>query len=223
MSLMFANGDDRRDKELKEFLNSLSEDELDKLCIYYADITHAAGHANPVTISMLNRPKINEGLIRTYPIEKTISYISSYFHLHPRQIIKKISAKNGISQIHVFVPSIKDNVQVMIDAMRSCGYYLGTPRLENIEPNTWVTLQFEPKIQEDNSEQIRNEENKLYHLTPYCNFGKIKHIGFSPRSKNELFNYPRGVYLLRGSLEDTEIKSIGKNLCAKNGIMVNML
>lgn len=213
--------EDNRDKELKEFLNSLSEDELDKLCICYADITHAAGYANPVTISMLNRYNINEGLIRTYPIEKTISYISSYFHLHPDQIIKKVSAENGVYQIHVLIPSIKDNVQVMIDAMKSCGYYLGIPRLENIKPNKWVTLQFEPKIQEDNSEQIRNEEKTLLHLTPIYNLRKIQSIGFSPRCKNELFDYPSRSYFLRGSVGRDEAINIGQQLCDINSSVGN--
>lgn len=210
-----------RDEELNEFLKSLSEDELDKLCICYADITHAAGYANPLTISMLNRSKIDEGLIRTYPINKTISYISSYFNLHPHQIVKKVSAQNGISHILVFIPSIKDNVQVMIEAMRSCGYYLGSPKLENIKPNIWVKLQFEPKIQEDNSEQIRNEERTLMHLTPIYNLRRIQSIGFSPRCKNELFNYPSRLYFLRGSLDRNEIMSIGKQLCDANSSVGN--
>lgn len=213
---MFANGDDRRDEELKKFLDSLSEEESEKLCMDYSKILHCAGFGNPLTILMLNRSIINEGLIRTYPIEKTISYISAYFDLHPKQVMVETSADDNIARIIVYIPSIKDNVQVMIDAMRYCGHHLRSPKVETIKPNTWVWLQFEPLIQKDESRTIRNEENKLYHLTPYCNVGKIKHIGFSPRSKNELFNYPRCVYLLRGSLEDTEIKSIGKNLCAKN-------
>ena len=218
---VFNSEDDDREEKLKEFLNSLSEDELNKLCIRYAEITHAAGYANPLTISMLNKSKIDEGLTRTYPINKTISHISSYFNLHPRQIVKKVSAENEISHILVFIPSIKDNVQVMIEAMKSCGYYLGSPKLENIKPNTWVWLQFEPKTQEDNSEQIRNEEKTLMHLTPINNLRKIQSIGFSPRCKNELFNYPNRLYFLRGSQDKNEIMNIGQQLCDANSSVDN--
>lgn len=200
-----------QDKDIEQFLTSLSDDEKKKLWIDYSNIDKAATYANPLTIAMLYKNTLKEGLVRTYPIEETISYIKSYFGLSDKQI-HEIKAENGISHIKVIIPNIGNNLELMKQAMNLCGYYLGAPKEKYLRPNTWVNLQFEPKFQKDESEQIRNEESVLYHITPKYNMEKIKNIGFSPKTKNELFNYPDRVYFLRGSINNNRIINIAKQL-----------
>lgn len=213
--------DENNKKGLIEFLNSLSKEELQELCINYDSIMEAVTYDNPLTFVLFNRHKVYEGLIRTYPIDKVISYISDYFKLHPRQIIKKKPSYNGCERILIYIPTIDDNVDIMIQAMESCGYFLAHPKYDKIEPNKWETLQFEAKIQPDDSKQIREEEKTLLHLTPLKNLRKIQHIGLSPRSNNEMLNFPERIYFLRGSTDRNEIIKIGQKLCDNNNSQCN--
>lgn len=210
-----------QDKEIEQFLASLSGEEKKKLWVDYSQIDKAATYANPLTIAMLYRDTLKEGLVRTYPIEKTISYIKSYFGLDDKQI-HAIKAENGINHIRVIIPTIGNNLEIMKKAMDLCGYYLGAPKEEHVKPNAWVYLQFEPKFQKNESEHIRKEEVALYHLTPKYNMKKIQNIGFSPKTKNELFNYPDRVYFLRGSISDTEIINIATQLYDANSSKGNI-
>ena len=194
-------------------IRRIVKEDLDKIWIDYSTIRHAANYSNPLTIHMISN--IHEGLIHTYPLDKTISYVKSYFRLADWQIMQ-VPAANGANHINVIIPNISNNLELMKEAMNLCGYYLGHPKEDTLRPNVLVALQFEAKVEADKSEQIRNEETTLYHLTPYNNRKKIEAIGFSPRCKNELFNYPRRVYFLRGSLGMGDIVNIGKQLNGAN-------
>ena len=209
---------DGGDKEIKDILSKLSKEDLDKIWIDYSTIRHAANYSNPLTIHMISN--IHEGLIHTYPLDKTISYIKSYFGLADWQIMQVLAA-NGVNHINVIIPNISNNLELMKEAMNLCGYYWGSPKEDTFRPNVLVALQFEVKVEEDKSEQIRNEETALYHLTPCYNRKKIEAIGFSPRCKNELFNYPSRVYFLRGSLDMNEIINIGTQLSNANNSIGN--
>ncbi len=200
-----------KDKKVKKFLNSITDDDIKKIWIDYNNIRKIASHTNPLTTDMCL--SMNEGLISTYPIDKTIEYISSYFDFIPQQIeIKKAKSENDIDYIIVYIPVINDNLGIIKKSMSLCGYFLGFPKEHEIKQGQFNWLQFEPIVQKNESDKIRKEENKLYHITPHYNLGKIKNIGFSPHSKNELFNYPNRVYFLRGSLNNENIQYIAKQL-----------
>ncbi|QFQ12604.1 hypothetical protein C7Y71_006015 [Pseudoprevotella muciniphila] len=203
---------------MKEFLSQLSKEELMKYWIDYGTIQKAASYTNPLTMALGST--INEGLIQIYPIDKTIEYVRSYFGLHNNQI-KEINADNGIKHILVVIPSIGNNIELIKKAMDYCGYYLGFPKEDNIPINQLVTLQFEPKFQNNVSNNIRKEETTLLHLTPYYNLKKIQNIGFSPRLRNELFNYPSRIYFLRGSMNRQEMIDIGIQLNNANNSLGN--
>lgn len=203
------------DKDVKKFLDSISDEEIKKIWIDYRKIIKCASHDNPLTTDM--ELLLSEALINTYPVDKTVEYISSYFDFIPEQIeVYKSEAENNIFHIIVYIPVINDNLKLLEKAMSLCGYYLGWPKREKIIEGQFNKLQFEPMIQKDESKIIRKEEDKLLHLTPYYNVGKIKHIGFSPRSKNYVFEYPGRVYFMRGSTDEELIKSFGERLCTKN-------
>lgn len=162
--------------EKNGFINSLIKPSY--IVEDFRGIQHVPSLDNPLTIYM-NQININEGLILTYPINKTIEYISHYFKLAPSQI-NKVKGQYHIEKIAVTFFNVYDNVKIMSKAMDICGYYLGSPKESNIKKNDWVTLFFEPKIQNDDSIDIRSKENKLIHITPFYNLNKIKQIGFFP-------------------------------------------
>lgn len=183
----------------------------------YSAIVKPASYSNPLTIAMMNRRVLDEGLVKTYPIKKTVEYIKSYFNLRNLQI-KTVPGENGVEQILVLAPSAGDNIKIMEKAMNYFGYYLATPKPSENQrlSGGFVWLQFEPKFIEDISSQLRKEEKYLYHITPSYNEAKIKKLGFSPRAKNSMFNYPNRVYFIRGSVNSDEIMSIGEQLCQAN-------
>lgn len=114
------------------------------------------------------------------------------------------------------MPIIGDNLEQIKKAFKLCGYYLSSPNERDIIYNNYNLLQFEPEFKKDVSKELRETEHILYHLTPHYNLKKIKHIGFSPRCKNEMFNYPSRIYFIKGSVKYEDIIKIGKELKNNN-------
>lgn len=158
--------------------------------------THHASFDNP--ISCLMKHPLDEALIKTYPMDKTIKYIKNYFNLSDDEIYP-LDAFNGEKQIAIKVPIIGNNLGLVKKAFAFCGYYLGYPKEKDLKPNTIYELQFEKKFENDISKYIRENETTLLHLTPIYNLGKIRHIGISPKSKNASFDYPSRAYFIFGS------------------------
>lgn len=192
-------------------LINLSDEQIKSTWIDYYKIAKGYTMDNPITQIHL----VDEGIVRSYDIDTTIKHIKNYFEL-PDEFIKKLSKNGGDEQIYINIPIVGDNFRLLKKAMNYCGYYLGRPSEKDLEQNTYQWLQFEKLIQTDNTQQIKNEEDILYHITPKYNVGKIKHIGFSPRDKHELYNYPERVYFLRGSTNKNTIKDLIQDLFDNN-------
>ena len=155
-----------------------------------------ASFDNPISRSMIL--PLSEGLIKTYPMEKTIRYIKDYFKLSDDEIYP-INAENGREQIAINVPIVGDNLERVEKAFTLCGYYLGYPKKDALKPNTIYELQFEKKYDDDFLKQLRQHESILYHVSPIYYAEKIKHIGLTPRSRNGVFDYPDRTYFIVGS------------------------
>lgn len=207
--------------EFKKILDEMSDEELENLWVDYRTIVKPISFDNPVNIWVrlyVDFDAIsatNEGLIKTYPIDRTIKYVKECFNLDDRQIYSQVK-RNEVKYIFIEIPNFNDNINVISVAMDACGYYLGWPPENERKKNRWVTLQFEPKFIVDSSIRIRREEKILYHITPYYNLEKIKKFGFSPRNKNTYFYYPGRVYFLRGSTDREIIELLGNELSSKN-------
>ena len=158
---------------------------------------------------------IYEGLIHTYPIEKTYKYIKDKYHLLDKQI-EIITTENNVKQIGIIIPNINDNVNKVISDFNLCGYHLSFPKKENIGNAPWCLLQFEPKFLNNINDELRQNEKYLIHITPTYNVNKIKKIGFSPRSKNDLFEYPNRVYFVKNSINSNDLKDLIINLNKAN-------
>lgn len=188
------------DEELNKFLNTLSNEDLEQIVIDYQSIDKAASFENPLTLHM---PYLINGYCSiNYQIDEVIEYISSYFDMFPSQI-RKQEQQEGNILIKVCIPVLADNIELLNQAFQLFGYRLRTPA-DELKPGHFAWLHFEQK---DDAEEIRNEETTLYFLLPYRKRGGIKHFGHLPY-KNELFNYHRNIYLLKGSTDEEEIKKI---------------
>lgn len=180
---------------------------------YLSSRPHACTYSNPLSLMMLG-----EGLMRTFPIDKVIEYVKDYFWLSDDQVYK-MEAHNGEYNIVVIIPSKEENIKLMNKAMNMCGYYLAAPK--NITGDGWLNLQYESKFPKNITSDILSSETVLYHLTPLCNKDKILHIGFSPRCKNDLFNYPSRNYFIRGSADEKKVMDIGQQLYDNNAKVSN--
>lgn len=180
----------------------------------YSTIRKGTTYENPLTIYMFM--PVYEGLITTFPIDKTIEYIKDYFDLEDSQI-RKSNGANGVERINVTIANRDDNLELMKKAMSYCGYFLGFPKEDKIPQNAkFVELQFEARHQKDISSELRREETTLIHITPKYNLKKIQKIGFSPRCKNEFFDYPGRIYFVRGSVNNQVSKIIAGILSNAN-------
>lgn len=179
--------------------------------VNYSTIRKPAVFSNPLTY-LLHR-ELNEGLIRTYPIDKTISYVKYYFDLKDDKI--GITNIYGIDYIFVEIPNIGENRKIMEKAMNLCGYFLShqTPSLEN---KNEIVMQFEPKYQKDITDELRQEERYLYHITPRYNLKKIKKSGLLPKTRNDFLKYPGRVYFIKASTDYNETLRMGYDLSDKN-------
>ena len=166
---------------------------------------------NPVSIG-LRGAKLEEGLIHTYPIDTTLRYIKEYFGLSDSEIYKG-DGENGYERIFVRMYNDGHNKKIMGKAMSLCGYY---PAHFTDTLDGYVVIQYESKHDENISEELRKTERFLTHITPTYNVEKILKNGFSPKSKNYVFNFPDRVYFSVGSTIPQESLELVKMLAFTN-------
>lgn len=168
---------------------------------------------------------LNETLLHSVSVEKVKEYIKDYFKLNDDNF--HISNVKNVSVLNVYVYLTQINVEMLEKAMNYLGWFLSYPKINYILQmkemykngkidNVYLTLQFEPKHQNNITDIIKKQEKTLIHITPSYYIGKIKKIGFSPRTKNKKFDYPNRVYFLRGSVDDNEILKFAEILNYNN-------
>ena len=197
--------------KLDFFLKSNSRQELFEMEKDY-EISHKCiSFDNPISIIL--QDTLNEGLIHTYPFEKTVEYIKKYFQLNNQQIDIE-QGMNGSKVIVVYVPVINNNVEEINKAFNLCGYFLSYPKEDVLktQKGKWVILQYEPKHSEKITSFVRWSEKILYHITPLNKKNKIKKNGITPKTNNNIFNYPDRIYLMSGKCNKYDIFTFCKTL-----------
>jgi len=145
---------------------------------------------------------IEEGLIRTYDINKTKNIICRRFNLNPDQFqIKEFFSDGKKIMLPIIILSAttdKNTIGEIKHYMQTCGYH--TSR-ENKTSNDgkFVAYYFEPKFSEEVTEEIKENYQFLYHATPTIHLKKILEKGLSPHANNTLFFYPSRVYCMKGN------------------------
>lgn len=156
--------------------------------------------------------EMNEGLVRTYPLNDTVRYVKEFLRLEDWQVISG-KDKSGIDAIVVLMPEFFANRQVVDKSLDACGYYPIAEKGISVGGKDFSAVEYRPKFQDKSDDgKIRSEEKFLYHVTPSRNKEKILRNGFYPVSKNSEFNYPGRVHFVLGSASEEEIYGLARQL-----------
>lgn len=145
---------------------------------------------NPLALKYIyGETPINEGLIKTYPINSTIEYIKRLFGLSENQL--NVISKDSIYKILVMFENASEKKYQMLKAMNLCGFELASERTEN---DKIIYQMYCQKFSENLTNELKEKMSFLMHVTPFYNKQKILQNGFIPKSKNELFTYGEEVF-----------------------------
>lgn len=168
---------------------------------------------------------INEGLIYSQPIDKTIKILKNRFN---ELEIKKyedddISIDNMNDRLKKYIPLI-NNLGYYISSAFIDGQSIDLPKLsrEKIEELRCHNIFIEPKY--DYEVEI---PNILYHASPLRFKDKILKIGLTPKSGSKLSYHPDRIYLTN-SMENCikfgeYLLNVSKNEYYKNGYCVYII
>lgn len=167
------------------------------------DINEIPSFSNPISILL------TEGITKSFPLQVTMRYVKRHFGNAIKEIKQGSNYINGEpnNNILICIKTESNLIDKISRVMALCGYYLAVP-FSRIPMGKSVWLQYEPKFDKSLSDEIRNTEKYLLHLTPEVYISKIKKNGLIPRSKNQYSTYPERVYLLRGSTPPSEINEM---------------
>lgn len=184
--------DELKVKDNKESLQIPVEQRL-TLIKDYRMLPEYGTYDNPLTL--LNNETLDEGIVRTYPLDRTLTYVKDYFGFDDTQI-KIIKGQHDKDKIRILFPNVNDNLEEIKKKLDYCGYFLSFPTEEEIKKhiNEWIWVNFEPRFPNNETEEIKKAHRYLYHLTPLYNLKKIQSQGFVPKSKNAYLEFPSRVY-----------------------------
>lgn len=195
-------------KEDYGLVSNMHEDDLQRFCSDYRMFPYFVSY-NDDGFSLY----LSEGLIKTYPLDKTIQYVKKYLPIGRNLIFKSVN--NNIERIIVIVANIGENINEVIHALNVCGYYLVYPKgnyLHKLKKNEVVRLQFEPKFTENKTKEILTFGDFAYHWTQPKYLNKINKIGLIPKSTNNSFDYPERIHLVKQTATQNEILKLGRLL-----------
>lgn len=164
-----------------------------------------------------NFNNINESEGDIMPPDNVVKTIIQKYHLNS-QLVVKVEASNKI-YIYIINACIGHNEKLIEDDMKKMGYFLGIRgRVQNIQGMLFQTLQFEPysQMQNDETTNIKQAYDHLYHWTPKYNVNNILQNGLIPSHKNKMFNYPQRIYLMKGNCDLFQMEDLGQRLCSVN-------
>lgn len=197
-------------------------------------------------ISLYANPDLFEGLIRTTEADTVINLlpkeIAKYliapewvqmmhvapescviqmkkYYLLDKNQIYKVNLPDGINYIHINVPAIAENLEIVEKSMNLFGYYLNE-KIDNHKINgndKWFLMEFEPKFQPFITAMLKENHKFLYHVSPSKYRHKILKNGLIPKSNNDKFNFPTRVYLMMDNRNGetttvTDMRDVAMNL-----------
>lgn len=169
------------------------------------------------------REYLNEGLIKTYPTEKVINFITTKTPIKKENIWVS-SGRNDTDKINIDFDSETIKYGKKIEGLLNnvYGYYLANIKYDvfnddltsddiiNVDYSAieevlydeedTITFIFEKKY---DNEYIGNEKI-LYHITDEKYLNKIKQIGLIPKSKSKISVHPDRIYLMLNR-EDVDV------------------
>ena len=189
--------------------NDIPQDELEKQYVDYEKTYQYIAYNN--RLSKTDKGYVFESFNEILPPDIVVKSIIKAHQLKEWQF-KRIEYCNKI-EIYILIPDIGNNVKIINSDMDKMGYFVGQ---EYKTPNGWVQVHYEPKVQKDETENIKKETSVLYHLTPYYNVENIKRFGLIPKNANLMFNYPERVYCMMDKVSNDEFVELGNGLSYQN-------
>jgi hypothetical protein len=135
----------------------------------------------------LEHTPLLEGILRTYKPEKIVGFLEKRYG--DAAIVQIIEGENGEKIFLIKTGDIDSNQEVIDRDMALCGYFPSYVEKRKNER----TIQYEPRHQNKVNELV-NDEEYIYHLTPSNKVEKILRNGLCPKTNNKKFNYPGRVY-----------------------------
>jgi len=143
---------------------------------------------NPFTMpEFLRNSPLMEGYFKTYPTDKIVTYLQKRYGEYAS--IQVMENENGIEVFIISFYDDKNNEEVINKDMALCGYF---PSISHSIGNI-KHVQYEPRHQNHINEIVQDVEY-IYHLTPTNKVRKIFRNGLTPRTNNKLFRYPDRIY-----------------------------
>ena len=161
----------------------------------------AINYDSPLSLAMAS-DKINEGLIKTYPFETMVRYVSEYFNI-PSFYIHRYE-NNNVMCVAIDIPKNKTLQNRIERAMNLCGYFKSiSMSLDSLD-----RAHYEPKFEEEEVDV----GDFLYHITNAKHLDGNKKIGLCPYHKNTFFSFPSRIYFFKESTPFERIRQAAKSL-----------
>lgn len=154
--------------------------------------------ANPMSVYMSNNYTINEGLIRTFPLETAKKHFVQYIGINP-DLFQIREFENGVKKGIIYADYDVDTIEEYKKAMSFYGYDMSF--VDHIEDGNdhVVALFFEPRYQDGQDGSIGENEPYFMHVTPRKHLEKILSNGLCPRESERVgFEHMPLVHLLGG-------------------------
>lgn len=165
----------------------------------------AAGECCPAFVREYeSNTVINEGIFKTYPIDKTLKYVRTLFGLNDKQLyqINGSGENEDVNRIVANIWNTKENNESMDRAMNLCGYV----RSKTIEMGPYIIISYISRYENKDITDLVRKMGIIAHITPSYNVEKIKRNGFVPKSSNSQFNYPNRIFFFKGDTPIIEIE-----------------
>ncbi|WP_146739363.1 hypothetical protein [Pseudoprevotella muciniphila] len=169
---------------------------------------------------------IDEGLIKTYPIDKTINYIVRKYGLDNRQV-RVSPINNGIVDVDIITIILRNTIDSntlgdIKHDFQTCGYF-NNQKPTQIHNTNYLFFCFEPKFSQDVTTMVRQNYRYLYHSSPKIFQDKVMRCGLIPKSKNTLFLYPDRTFLMVGDNLNSQQINVLKNVQTERNSNCNTL
>ena len=147
---------------------------------------------------------------RVVPAEEVEHELRLKYNFRDWQL--EISKRGHDVNVCICVGNFPNGVNEVVKDMEQMGYFLSYSAENKFFGQNWKMLQFEPRFQMNEFEEIVGKGD-IMHLTPRYNVENILKNGLVPKSENYKFKYPNRVYFFMGDTPYPIVNKYGKKFC----------
>lgn len=198
-------------------ISQLDKESLEKAKFDLRLVPYITTFDDIIGCPFLPKQFLMESVKDSLPPDEVVRKIINKYGLNSK-LVKKIERCNKVC-VYVVTAAVGENQKLIENDMELMGYYLGCYGKEYIIDGVkFIQMQFEPycQLQKDETENIKNNYDILYHWTPEYNMASILKQGLLPLHENPIFNYPPRTYLVKGDCDTNYLLRFGNALCISN-------